>query len=139
MHIANLVSIHPTEIFNESKNSNDQIITKELLIQALDSIPSDVIAEAIVIRTAPDDVSLYNKNRNEKNPTYFTHDALAFLATTDYKHLLIDLPSVDREDSDAKTPAHRAYWNYNGKEVTSETRVDATITELINIPETLSD
>ncbi len=44
------------------------------------------------------------------------------------KHLLIDLPSVDKENDQGKLLAHKAFWDYNG-----EQRMDATITEFVYI------
>jgi hypothetical protein len=49
------------------------------------------------------------------------------------KQLLIDLPSMDREDDGGKLLAHRAFWNYP-----SAPRINSTITELIYVPPTVA-
>ena len=49
-------------------------------------------------------------------------------------HLLIDLPSVDREIDGGKLLAHNAFWQ-TGKEL----RRNKTITELIYVPDMLDD
>lgn len=51
------------------------------------------------------------------------------------RHLLIDLPSVDREKDEGKLSAHKAFWNYPGDAV----RHDATITELIFVENSVQD
>jgi len=50
------------------------------------------------------------------------------------KHLLIDLPSVDKEKDDGKLLSHNAFWNTAG-----ELRMDATITEFIYVPNHVED
>lgn len=50
------------------------------------------------------------------------------------QHLLIDLPSIDREKDGGKLVAHNTFWNTGAK-----IRFDATITELIFIPNTVED
>ena len=50
------------------------------------------------------------------------------------KHLLIDLPSIDREKDDGLLLAHNAFWNTSGK-----VRTESTITELIYVPNSVED
>ena len=50
------------------------------------------------------------------------------------KHLLIDLPSVDKEKDEGKLLAHKAFWNYPEKP-----RYQATITEFIYVPNQVKD
>ena len=48
--------------------------------------------------------------------------------------MLLDLPSVDRENDEGKLEGHHAFWTHP-----SNTRFDATITEMIFIPNTVKD
>jgi hypothetical protein len=50
------------------------------------------------------------------------------------KHLLVDLPSVDKEKDDGMLLSHNAFWNTDG-----EIRMDATITEFIFVPNSVKD
>ena len=50
------------------------------------------------------------------------------------RHLLIDLPSVDREEDGGELQAHKAFWNYP-----TEDRLDCTITELIYVANEIPD
>lgn len=68
------------------------------------------------------------------NPPYLLEDAATYLCKSEVKHLLIDLPSVDKEKDDGKLLAHHAFWDTKGK-----TRKDATITEFIFVPNTVKD
>ena len=51
-----------------------------------------------------------------------------------YKHLLLDLPSVDREEDEGALAAHKAFWNFE-----QGMRKDMTITELIYVPDSIAD
>ena len=51
-----------------------------------------------------------------------------------YKHLLVDLPSVDREEDGGKLLAHKAFWQYS-----DDIREDSTITEFIFVPDEVKD
>ena len=56
------------------------------------------------------------------------------MAEAGVNHLLLDLPSVDREDDGGKLLAHHAFWKYP-----QATRRQATITELIFVPDSIVD
>ena len=49
-------------------------------------------------------------------------------------HLLIDLPSIDREEDDGLLVAHRAFWDYP-----NQIDLKRTITELIFVPDYIKD
>ena len=57
------------------------------------------------------------------------------------KHLLCDLPSIDRIFDEGKLANHRAFWNVEpGKFETNENSFpEHTITELIFVPEKIKD
>ena len=50
------------------------------------------------------------------------------------QHLLLDVPSVDKEDDGGKLSAHHAFWRYP-----ENTRSDCTITELIYVSDSIAD
>ena len=68
------------------------------------------------------------------NPPYLLEEAAIYLREKGIKHLLIDLPSVDKEKDNGKLLAHNAFWNTTGK-----VRLDATITEFIYVPNSVED
>ena len=61
-------------------------------------------------------------------------EGAVFLREKGINHLLIDLPSVDKEKDQGKLLSHNAFWNTMGK-----LRLDATITEFIYVPNTIND
>jgi len=122
--LAEVVTIPP-----EGKGG-DFVITKRQLQYALGNKKRD----AIVIRTLPNQKDKKSMNYEHTNPTYMEEDAAIYLREKGIKHLLIDLPSVDREKDEGQLLAHNAFWNTAG-----ELRLDATITEFIYVPNSVQD
>lgn len=90
--------------------------------------------EAVIIRTMPNDTDKKAKNYSNSNPPFVLEDVMIRFRESGIKHVLIDLPSVDKEKDDGALLAHKAFWDFNGTQ-----RLDATITELIYVPEIIGD
>lgn len=122
--LAEVVSITP------EKHGNDTVITKDQLTYLL----KDKQCEALVIRTLPNSNNKKSKRYSNTNPTYLLEDAAIYLREIGIEHLLIDLPSVDKEKDDGLLLSHNAFWNTQG-----EIRLNATITEFIYVPTKVID
>lgn len=122
--LAEVVTIAP--LFH----NGDFIIGVKQLSKALRNKKRD----AIVIRTLPNLEDKKSMQYSNTNPTYLSEKAAIYLREKGIKHLLIDLPSVDKEKDDGKLLSHNAFWNTGGK-----VRMDATITEFIYVPNTVED
>jgi len=90
--------------------------------------------EAVVIRTLPNSFEKLEQNYSSTNFTYIEDEALKWLAEQNVLHLLVDLPSVDREHDGGLLKAHHAFWNYPNK-----TREHATITEFVFVDDEIAD
>lgn len=112
------------------KQNDDFVISKKQLQFALGNKKRD----AIVIRTMPNTKEKLSMQYSNTNPPYLLEEAAIYLREKGIKHLLIDLPSVDREKDEGKLLSHNAFWNTTGK-----LRMDATITELIFVPNNVDD
>lgn len=75
-----------------------------------------------------------NLNWSGTNPPYLYYEAAQWLADSGIDHLLLDLPSVDREQDGGLLAAHKAFWG-----LPEAPRMHATITELISVPDELED
>ena len=126
--LAKLGSVFPTRT-----EEGDRVIFKEQLEGWLE--PGEV--EALVIRTLPNDPDKLRRHYSGTNPPYLHHEAVEYLVDLGIRHLLIDLPSVDREEDGGKLLAHRAFWKYPG--VVEAGRDECTITELIYVPNEIKD
>lgn len=118
-----LMTISPQQL------GDDRIITKKQIEQQLENA-----IEALVIRTIPNTDEKLNKDYSNTNFPYFEEEALRYLAEKNIQHLLVDLPSVDREHDEGKLSAHRAFWK-NG----DASRQQCTITEFVFVKNTISD
>ena len=132
---AELISIEPESL------DDDLVITKAQIEKALStSTALSVTREAIVIRTLPNSDSKKHKNYSKTNPPYLAEDAAIFIRKMGVKHLLIDLPSVDRENDEGKLLAHKAFWNVKDvNNLNADARLDCTITEMIFVDDEVKD
>lgn len=129
--MAELITVAP-EHWNEEgewRKAGDLVIETAQLEEAIVKSP-----EAIVIRTLPNNQTKKKLHYSNSNPPYLCHEAALAIREAGIKHLLIDLPSVDREQDGGKMLAHKAFWNYPDAPV-----MDATITELIYVPDGIAD
>lgn len=110
--------------------NGDSVISKKQIQFAL----GNKKREAVVIRTIPNTEEKLSMQYSHTNPPYLLKDAAVYLREKEVKHLLIDLPSVDKEKDECQLLAHNAFWNTKGK-----LRLDATITELIYVPNKVTD
>ena len=131
MFYSKLISVTP-----ESKNE-DHIIT---LKQIENLIKKEENIEALLIRTLPNTNSKKTKNYSHTNPPYLDSEAAKYLRNIGIQHLLIDLPSVDKEKDNGALLAHKAFWNVTSVEnVNEDARFNATITELIFVANDIID
>ena len=79
-------------------------------------------------------------NYTGANPPFFTTEAMKFISAN-VEHLLVDLPSVDRESDDGLLLNHRRFWNVEAgeKRLTSDCKAQRSITEMIFIPPEIKD
>ncbi|HLG04321.1 MAG TPA: cyclase family protein [Bacteroidia bacterium] len=123
--IAELITVLP-----EQQENGDFLITRKQLEILLEGKRP----EAVVLRTVANSGAKLAMNWSDTNPPYLEEAAAKFLAETGVQHLLIDLPSVDREKDGGKLLAHRAFWEYP-----ANTQFSRTITEFIYVPNEVFD
>ncbi|MEQ1747379.1 MAG: cyclase family protein [Saprospiraceae bacterium] len=122
---AKLVSLYP-----RPTEQGDRVIFRDQVEDVL--APGE--AEAFVLRTLPNDDLKKQRNYSGTNPPYLHPKAAAYLAECGVQHLLLDLPSVDREEDGGQLLAHRAFWRYP-----DAVRENCTITEMIFAPDAVKD
>ncbi|MGB7394119.1 MAG: cyclase family protein, partial [Pricia sp.] len=89
---------------------------------------------ALIIRTRPNNRKKFSRQYYGTNPPYLLEEAMLFLVEIGVEHLLVDLPSVDKENDGGELLAHKAFWDFDGP-----TRKQSTITELIYVPDGIED
>ncbi len=123
--LAKLVTIYP-----QKRPNGDRVIEQEQLKEVLQ--PGE--ADALVIRTMPNDDLKKTMQHSGANPPFVDEAATKYIVHCGIEHLLIDLPSVDREEDGGKLLSHRAFWQYP-----DQIRKNSTITELIYAPDLIQD
>ena len=109
-------------------SQGDWVVNEESLLGM------DLNVEALIIRTKPNDHSKMQRQYSGTNFPYLTMGAMQRIVDAGVQHLLIDLPSVDREEDGGALAAHHLFWN-----VPAEPNFQKTITELIYVPNEISD
>ncbi len=140
---ANLISVEPEnadetkETYPAELSENEKLITRKSIENTL-QIPN---SNALIIRTLPNDESKLVREYLEIIPPFFTTEAMEFIVESGIKHLLVDMPSIDRLFDEGKLSNHRIFWNIEvGKfELNDKTRKNSTITELIFVPNEIKD
>jgi kynurenine formamidase len=119
-----LITVTPREI-----EGGDRVIDETMLASATDGPPV-----ALVIRTLPNEPEKTVRNWSNTNPPYLTAEAAKWLVAQGVEHLLLDLPSVDREVDGGALTAHHVFWG-----VPEAPRMGATITELVYVKDEIPD
>lgn len=125
MTMATVVTVTP-----EPLGDSDLALTTQILRKAIPSLHTPTL----ILRTLPNDKSKQTRDYSGTNPPYITTDAMHYLVSLGVQHLMLDLPSVDRELDDGLLMCHKIFWDYPA-------RIDKrkTITELIFVNESVPD
>ncbi|TPG32608.1 cyclase family protein [Flavobacterium pectinovorum] len=136
---AKLITIEPEKV------GDDLVITKSQVEKAMRTSPKvsgslNVTTEALIIRTLPNQKDKKSRKYSNTNPPYLSEEAAIFIRESEIQHLLIDLPSVDKEHDEGKLLAHKAFWNVKDTlNLNSDARLNATITEMIFVSDEIQD
>lgn len=124
MFTAEVISVAPEFM------GKDQVISKKQIQFLL----KRKTPEALVIRSMPNTKDKKSRQYSNTNWPYLTEEAAIYIREKGIQHLLIDLPSVDKEKDKGQLLAHNAFWDVKGK-----IRTEATITEFIYVPNKVKD
>jgi kynurenine formamidase len=133
--LAELVSIVP------EMKGEDLVVTKDQIKSVLSSMTLlNTDLEALIIRTLPNFKIKKTLKYSNTNPPYLAEDAALFIRENGIQHLLIDLPSVDKEHDEGKLLAHKAFWNVKDVDnLNADARLNSTITEMIYVGDEVED
>jgi len=126
LFVAELITVLPEQLEN-----GDYVIAKKNL---QDSLKGSRPPEALVIRTLSNGSNKLIHQYSNTNPPYIDKDGIIFLNDLGIEHLLIDMPSIDKEIDEGRLEAHHTFWNYP-----ANTQLHKTITELIYVPNDVFD
>jgi arylformamidase len=124
---ARLVSILPKRITRENGDVDFVIEPSQINLSGFNG-------EALIVRCLPNVGTKLHANYSDTNPPYFDLSCVDKLLTANVEHLLIDLPSVDKENDGGKLVFHHAFW-----EVPQHPNFKRTITEMIYVENSIED
>lgn len=141
-----LISVTPEKAFDTSdnyipeKNETDLLITKKILEERINKADKNLL-EGLIIRTLPNDDTKESRRYMENLPAFFSIEAMEYLVSLNVKHLLMDIPSVDRTFDEGKLTAHHIFWDvpYESHEVHKDKHSMKTITEMIYASDEVKD
>ncbi len=158
LFVAQLVTLTPKpriliaqqqDFFTKHNMENsDLIVYYEDFMIALEGKEISEI-EAIIIRTLPNSIEKKTKKYSNTNPPYLDFRICKYLADNNITHLLLDLPSVDKEVDGGELKAHKAFWQMSGNQQDNQQnnqqdnqqdiRKNAGITEMIFVDNEIKD
>ncbi|HUG97704.1 MAG TPA: cyclase family protein [Gammaproteobacteria bacterium] len=146
LYLAALVSVaaegaaRSDETSSPMPRDGDRLITARGLAAALGEGARQV--QALVVRSLPNDSGKRTRDwMTPPLPPYFSHEAMTLLTEIGVRHLLTDLPSVDRLLDEGRLTGHRVFFGMPpGSNAAADVgRPEATITEMIYVPDDLPD
>lgn len=122
------------------KSKNDLIISQQALIENLVGANPDFLI-GLIIRTLPNDDSKKLRDYMIQLPCFFSLDAIKYVVNLGVKHLLVDMPSVDKVFDEGQLSVHRTFWNVPLGEhnIDPDTCSLNTISEMIYVPSEIVD
>ncbi len=97
--------------------------------------------EGIIIRTLPNNPDKKHRDYNIEPAPFFSNDAIQYLCQLGFKHLIVDVPSLDKAYDEGFLSNHHIFWNQPLKNYTLEPSAypNKTITELVFIHDNIPD
>jgi len=140
-----LITVEPesygecTDHYHCSVNENENVISAERFFRKYKEFLGPE-PEALIIRTKPNHPNKRFQKFSENPPPFFTNGAMSMICDTEIKHLIVDLPSVDRMSDNGILGNHRIFWG-DGNNPKSDVNPNSqkTITELAYIPNSVED
>lgn len=143
---ATLISVEPENALESGENypvnleTEDYLITKKSLARVLENADENFL-HGLIVRTLPNDDGKLTRRYMENPPPFFSTEAMQFIVEKKVKHLLVDLPSIDRTFDEGKLSNHRAFWNVEEKsfELNESSLIHNTITEMIYVSDEIEN
>jgi kynurenine formamidase len=126
-------------------DEKDYLITKKSLEEALKKFPeiteSPKLPLALIVRTTPNEPSKQWKTYLNEIPPFFSNEAMLYIRQKGFRHLIVDLPSIDRLYDEGKLSNHRIFWNVEkgSFKISEQTHIHNTVTEFAYISNEIED
>ncbi len=135
-----IISVTPkntNENYIPSLHTADVVITKQVLLSQLKNINPEFL-QGLIIRTLPNPETKKSRDYMNESPSFLSIDAMEYVVSLGVKHLLVDIPSVDRLLDDGHLSSHNIFWETKEREFNPNTQ-HKTITEMIFVSKDVKD
>ena len=141
-----LVSVDPTtaeesvESYRPQPSAADEIIERRRLKSRLDAL-GVTNCEGLIVRTLPNADSKKKRDYGKTPAPFFSIECMRYIAALGVRHLLVDIPSLDKAHDEGLLTCHHIFWNLpeGSHQLTESARVDRTVTEMIFVPDHIRD
>ncbi len=141
------------ETYPAEFDAGDRLITRQLIGDALSGqlkVPESGVAKGaedpdfltgLIIRTLPNGEEKLSQEYGKYVPPFFSTEAMDLIAEAGVRHLLVDLPSIDRIFDGGGLSNHRKFWGMKTGQFDADqdTKINHTVTELIYVPDQIKD
>jgi kynurenine formamidase len=128
------------EIYDPPLTSEDRVIPLQALEEPLQKAAQEKI-QALIVRTLPNPEEKKFTRYTQAPPPFFTLPAIQAISRLPIRHLLVDIPSIDKMFDEGKLSGHRIFWGLapGAEEPNTELQRRRTITEMVYIPDNAPD
>ena len=126
----------PAEHYMPALAPEDKVITRAALESVL-SLKNNEFHEALIIRTLPNSIQKQTMDYSQNPPPFFSTEAMEFILSLGVRHLLVDLPSIDRLQDEGRLSNHHRFWERVREDAPAP--CPKTITELIYVADRIAD
>ncbi len=128
------------EAYDGRCEPTDQVLTRRALAEAFSTMPSG-FCQAVVIRTLPNSTDKLTRTYSGHNPPYPTREAIEWLLEVGCEHVVLDLPSLDREDDGGTLPNHHRFFGVPAGQTTLGDGAPSrhTVTEMAYVDDEIED
>lgn len=109
-------------------DGEDTVVSHSEILEILLKLPKGTTALALNV------AGNYTNDNSGTNPAYFLPETMEMIVNSGIEHLIVNIPSIDKEEDGGILASHHTFWNYKRA---GSPRYEATITELANFPEDL--
>jgi arylformamidase len=149
---ATLLTVHPQsfaesgETYPAPHAADELAVTRASIERAVDSLGRALggveagFLQALILRTAPNCAAKRRRSYSGAGTAYLTEEAMAWIRERGTEHLLVDLPSIDREDDGGLLPLHCAFWDVPpDRSLGTASASRRSITEMVYVDDRIAD
>lgn len=138
--LAPQAALETSETYDPLPRPDDKLMTYSAIKEALHGSDPGFL-DALIIRTLPNDKTKPTRDYHHNLPPFFSIEAMNYLVDLGVRHVLVDVPSIDRMDDEGKLTNHHIFWGLaRGTHAVDEKNISPkTVTELIYADDEIRD